>query len=183
MTTMTQPAPLRTANDLRALPDEGAGYELLSGTLIAIEPPSEAHERLVDRLRSILSAHVEDGDLGALFRAPWPVEISRYDLVRPDLAFVSWGRDGVIAVDGVRGAPELVVEMLSPASRDRDRGEKQRMYNWAKVFEYWIVDPDARTFEAFTKTPTGYKPIEHDGRQLTSVLLPDLTLDLAELFG
>ncbi|MCC6791635.1 MAG: Uma2 family endonuclease [Thermomicrobiales bacterium] len=180
---MSRTAPLQTASDLRALPDEGLGFELLSGTLIAREAPADTHERLVDRLREALSAHVEDGDLGALFRAPWPVEISRYDVVRPDLAFVSWGRDGVIDVDGVKGAPELIVEVLSPDSRERDRGEKQRLYAWAKVFEYWVVDPEAGTFEALTRTRAGYQPIPHDGRTFQSVLLPDLRMELSELFG
>jgi Uma2 family endonuclease len=179
---MMQPAPMRTATDLRALQDEGAGYELLSGILIAIEPPTASHERIVDLLRAALSAHVEDGDLGALFRAPWPVEISKYDVVKPDLAFVSWGREGVIDVDGVKGGPELVVEVLSPGSRERDLGEKKRMYTWAKVFEYWIVDPEARSFTGLTRTNAGYQPVEHDGRTFHSALLPDFTLDLTGLF-
>ena len=179
---MSQTTPLRTATDLRGLPDDGANYELLSGTLIEREKPTAEHEQLVNRLRVALSAHVEEGDLGALFRAPWPVELSKFDVVKPDLAFVSWGRDGVIDVDGVKGAPELIVEVLSPESRTRDLGEKKRLYAWARVFEYWVVDPAERTFTGLTGGTQGYDPIPHDGRQFQSVLLPDFQLDLKALF-
>jgi Uma2 family endonuclease len=179
---MTQPAPLRTANDLRALPEGGERFELLSGTLIERDAPSDQHERLVDRARDWLSAHVDDSDLGAVFRAPWPVEISRYDLVRPDLCFVAWGRAGVIDVDGVKAGPELVVEVLSAETRDRDLGEKKRLYTWAKVFEYWVIDPEDLTFTAFGRVKNGLQLIEHDGVTFTSVLLPDFTLDLSSLF-
>jgi Uma2 family endonuclease len=180
---MSQTTPLRTVKDLGELPDDGANYELLSGTLIEREEPTAEHERLVNRLREALSAHVEEGDLGALFRAPWPVELSRFDVVKPDLAFVSWGRDGVIDVDGVKGAPELIVEVPSRESRARDLGEKKRLYAWSKVFEYWIVDPEERTFTGMTQGAQGYDPIPHDGRKFESVLLPDFQLDLAALFA
>jgi Uma2 family endonuclease len=179
---MSQTTPLRTAKELRGLPEDGASYELLSGTLIERDKPTAEHEQLVDRLRKALSAHVEEGDLGALFRAPWPVELSRFDVVKPDLAFVSWGRDGVIDVDGVKGAPELIVEVPSTDSRARDLGEKGRLYAWSKVFEYWVVDPEERTFTGLTRGNQGYDPIPHDGRQFQSVLLPDFRLDLVALF-
>lgn len=180
---MSRTTPLQTVNDLRALPDDGPLKELVSGTVIMRETPTPEHEQLVDRLRAFLSAHVDKGDLGAVFRSPWPVELSRYDLVKPDLAFVSWGRDGVIDVDAVKGAPELVVEVLSPESRERGLAEKQRLYAWSRVFEYWVVDPDARTFQAFTLTSMGYQAIEHDGRQFQSLLFPDLAIDLERLFS
>jgi Uma2 family endonuclease len=88
----------------------------------------------------------------------------------------------VIGIDGVRGAPELIVEVLSPETRERDLGEKKRLYQWAGVFEYWIADPEAHTFVAFTKTPQGYQPIAVDGGTFQSVLMPDFELDLERLF-
>lgn len=179
---MTHHGPLKTVNDLRGMPDDGAGFELLSGTLLPQEAPTDAHEQIVDRLRAMLSEHVDQGDLGAVFRAPWPVELSRYDLVRPDLAFVAWGRTGVIDVDAVKGGPELVVEVLSPESRERDLGEKKRLYAWGKVFEYWVIDPQAATFAAFTRAKLGFQPIEHDSITFRSELLPDFTLDIPALF-
>lgn len=180
---MSQTTPLQTARDLHVLPEGGAVYELLSGTMIEREKPTAEHERLIDRLRGLLSAHVEEGDLGALFRAPWPVELSKFDVVKPDLAFVSWGRDGVIDVDGVKGAPELIVEVLSPESRTRDLGEKKRLYAWSKVFEYWVIEPDEHTFIGLTRGSQGFDPIAHDGKRFQSVLLPDFQLDLAALFA
>jgi Uma2 family endonuclease len=137
----------------------------------------------VQRIQQLLTDHVDQGDLGAVFRGPWPVELSKYDLVKPDVAFVSWGREGVIRVDGIYGAPELVVEVTSPESAHRDRGEKKRLYQWAGVFEYWVVDPVNCAFDAFTRTRQGFQPIAVDGTTFQSVLLPDLELTIVTLFG
>lgn len=179
---MPRTTPLKTVDGLPVLTEDGPVVELVSGEAIERETPTARHDQLVQRLHGALSAHVEESDLGAVFRMPWPVELSRYDLVRPDLAFVAWGRDGAIKVDRVRGAPELVVEVLSPESRERDLGEKKRLYQWARVFEYWVVDPDAAEFHGFTKESQGYVPIPVEGSRFRSVLLPDLELDLTALF-
>ena len=119
---MARTTPMTTADDLRARPDDGTIYEVVSTALVPREKPSRKHDRAVERVHALISAHADEGDLGAVFRWPWPVELSRYDLVRPDVAFVAWGRDGVIGVDGVRGAPELIVEVVSPETRERDEG-------------------------------------------------------------
>lgn len=179
---MPRMTPMTTADDLRARPDDGTVYEVVSTELVACETPSKTHERTVERVHAVLSKHADEGDLGAVFRWPWPVELSRYDLVRPDVAFVAWGRDGVIGVDGVRGAPELVVEVTSSESRERDLGEKKRLYQWAKVFEYWVADPDEKTFRAFTRTQFGFQPISLDGTSFRSVLIPELSFDVTTLF-
>lgn len=179
---MSRTTPMFTADDLRKRPDDGTIYEVVSTGLVAREMPSKKHDRMVERLHAVLTAHADEGDLGAVFRWPWPVELSRYDVVRPDVAFVSWGRDGVITVDGVRGAPELIAEVVSPETRARDLGEKKRLYQWAKVFEYWIVDPDEKTFQAFTRTKFGLQPIPLDGTTFRSVLMPELSFDVSSLF-
>jgi Uma2 family endonuclease len=180
---MSRTTPLKTVEDLRAMPEGGPIFELVSGEAFERETPTARHEQLVQRLHDALSAHVEESDLGAVFRMPWPVELSRYDLICPDLSFVAWGRDGAIGVDGVHGAPELVVEVLSPESSERDLGEKKRLYQWSGIFEYWVVDPEAPAFLGFTKTPGGYEPIANEGLRFRSVLLPEFELDLERLFA
>jgi Uma2 family endonuclease len=179
---MPRTTPMTTADDLRARPDDGKIYEVISTELVVREKPSKKHDKAIDRAHALLSAHADEGDLGAVFRWPWPVELSRYDLVRPDVTFVAWGRDGVIGVDGVRGAPELIVEVVSPETRERDLGEKQRLYQWAKVFEYWVVDPDEKGFQAFTRTKFGLQPIPFEGTAFRSVLMPELSFDVETLF-
>lgn len=179
---MTQRPGLLTVDAVRGLPEDGKTYELLGGELIEREPPTIAHEKLLARLHKKLSKHVDDGDLGAVFRHPWPVELSKYDLVRPDIYLVTLARSGVVTPDAVRGAPELVVEVLSPASRERDLGEKLRLYAWAGVFEYWALDPEARIFAAKRKATQGYADLPVEPDRYRSDLLPDLVLDLAWLF-
>ena len=126
--------------------------------------------------------HVETADLGAVFRYPWPLELSKFDIVRPDLYFVSWRERGIES-DRVTATPELVVEVVSPESKSRDMGEKKRLYAWAGVFEYWIVDPVERTFVAKKKGRQGYDDLSSDGNRFESDLMPGLAIDLTALFA
>jgi Uma2 family endonuclease len=174
-------APHSLADPIRATNDEGTIVEIISGEIVSRVNPRGVHEELIARIHDSLSQHADAQDLGAVFRLPWPVELSKFDLVRPDVYFVAW-KDGVLDVDGVRGVPELIVEVVSADTRDRDFGEKKRLYAWSGVFEYWIVDPVAGTFQAFCKGKSGYDPIPIPGSTLSSVFLTGYELDLDWLF-
>jgi Uma2 family endonuclease len=179
---MTRQTPLTTADAARNAPPDGPMIEVVSTELVTRETPSPAHDAAVERLHALLSAHADKTDLGAVFRAPWPVELSRYDLVRPDICFVGWDREGVMRIDGIVGPPDLIVEVVSPESRQRDEGEKKRLYNWARVLEYWLVDPEQRVIQAFTRTSRGYQPIPDVGGRFGSVVITGFELDTASLF-
>ncbi len=179
---MTNKRELYLVDHVKMLPDDGTVFELLSGEMIGRETPSDTHNNLADRLAGALTDHVDESDLGAVFRMPWPLELSKYDLVKPDIYFVAW-KEGVLAVDGVRGTPEFVIEVLSPESRPIDLGEKKRLYSWAGVFEYWVVDPETRTIQPMKKANQGYLPIEIEGDRLQSYVLPDFEIDLKWLFA
>jgi len=179
---MTNKRELYLVEHLKRLPDDGTVFELLSGEIIGREAPSETHAKVVDRLADALTQHVDESDLGAVFRMPWPVELSKYDLVKPDIYFVAW-KDGVMEVDGVRGTPEFVIEVLSPESSPFDLGEKKRLYAWAGVFEYWVVDPESKSIQPMKKVTQGYQLIEFEGSRLQSYVLPDFAIDLQWLFA
>lgn len=180
---MADTTQLLVAAQIRALREDGNRDELVSGEFVSRESSTPAHDRLLARLHEALSAHADDADLGAVFQFPWPLELSKLDLVKPDLFFVSWENPAQIRATDVCGTPELVVEVLSPESSARDRGEKKRLYSWSGVREYWIVDPGARTFTGFTRTAGGYVPIAASSDRFQSTLLPDLELDLEWLFA
>jgi Uma2 family endonuclease len=172
----------RLADQIRRTSEPGEIVELISGEIVRRSAPPREHAAIVAKLHAPLSEHVDKHDLGAVFQLPWPLELSKFDVVRPDLYFTALQRS-VPEADGVRGAPELVVEVISPETRERDRGEKKRLYLWSGVFEYWLVDPEHRTFTAMQKGKNSFEPIEHDGLRFNSVLIEDFSLDLESLFA
>lgn len=139
-TKLTNADYLKTADDER--------YELLDGKLVTSPSPSEIHQYCLGRLFLRLGAFVYGRNLGKVYCSPFDVVLSATDVVRPDLLFVSRTRAGIITVDtvdNVQGAPDLVIEILSPATTDRNGTIKLDLYARHGVREYWIVDPDART--------------------------------------
>ena len=121
-------------------------YELLDGDLILVPAPNLKHQKVQRRLGQRLSQFIEEHDLGEFFYAPCDVFLSNRNVVQPDLLFVSQEREDLLS-DGekVGGAPDLVVEILSPSTADKDRGIKRELYSTYGVTEYWLVDPIAET--------------------------------------
>lgn len=125
------------------MPDDGNRYEAIGGALYMTPAPSVRHQTICGILYRELCRLLVDTDYGRLWFAPVGVEFpGTGEGVQPDLVFVSNERRGIVAEDWLRGAPDLVVEILSPSTSARDRGIKLRLYERQGVAEYWIVDPD-----------------------------------------
>ena len=126
--------------------------------------------------------------LGRVFLSPLDVVMSDYDVVEPDLLFVSGDQQSIVTEANVRGAPALVVEVLSPATRRRDEGIKRRLFDSKGVREYWLVDPKARRVSICRRSADGTFPLVDtpteagDGR-LTTPLLPGFSFSLQDLFA
>jgi Uma2 family endonuclease len=135
--------PYRDA-DYRTLPEEPR-CELLFGRLVLTPGATFEHGEVVALLASLLRDHVE-GHGGRLAVAPVDVALAEHSVVQPDLIWVSRERAGRVGAR-VEGAPDLVIEVLSPSTAQRDRGEKLALYAAAGVTEYWLVDPDSKLFE------------------------------------
>ena len=106
-------------------------------------------------------------------------------MVQPDILFVAKERLRIIGKSNIPGAPDLVIEILSPGTRQKDLAIKRKIYARFGVQEYWIVDPDAATVEVLTWKESGYftAGIYGVSDSLSSPLLPQLTLPLREIFG
>ena len=142
MSTMQTTAPT-TWEDVLRMPDDGNRYEFIGGRLYMTPAPAIRHQRISRRLQSALMRVLRDGGHGEVFDAPVLVEFpGTGDRVQPDLLFVSHERRGIIGEKQVTGAPDLVVEILSPSTAHRDRGIKLDLYARHRVRQYWIVDPD-----------------------------------------
>ena len=160
-------------------------YELINGDLIIMAPaPREAHQRADMKLGTRLDTFVEERDLGRVYSAPFDVVLSNTVVVQPDLMFISNERLHIITEDNIRGAPDLVIEILSPSTAGRDRTVKRTIYAGFKVKEYWQVDTDAKTIMVLLLGEDGYdvEGIYGEGQTLTSPTLEDFTLNLDEIF-
>ena len=119
-------------------------YELIDGELIMVGAPNEAHQTASVFLVSRMFTFADDRELGKVLHAPYDVILSDTDVVQPDILFVSNERAHIRTPANIRGAPDLVVEILSPSSTSRDWREKFELYSKHGVKEYWIIDPPNR---------------------------------------
>ena len=132
-----------TYEDYKNTPEDER-YELIDGELIMAAAPKEAHQRVDMRLGWRLGSHVETNELGFVYSAPFDVYLSETDVVQPDLLFISKERAHIITDANVQGAPDLVIEILSPSTASLDWTRKRELYAKYGVREFWIVAPDAR---------------------------------------
>ncbi len=141
MSTMQTQAPT-TWEDVLRMPDDGNRYEFIGGRLYMTPAPVTRHHRVLRRLWLALCRILMDSGHGEVFSAPLLVEFpGTGDRVQPDLLFVSSEKQAIIGEKQVLGAPDLVVEILSPTTAHRDRGIKLDLYARHWVRQYWIVDP------------------------------------------
>jgi Uma2 family endonuclease len=146
-----------TYADYAALPDDGNRYEIIAGVLYMTPAPGIGHQSVSARMVTFLVTHVEFAGLGRVFAAPVDVELAPDTVVQPDIVVVLSASLHRITPSRIIGAPDLVVEILSPGTAGYDRREKQDAYARAGVGEYWIVDPGAQTVELLTLDQGRYR--------------------------
>ena len=187
-TGMQTPAAKLTYVDFLRFPDDGNRHEIIAGEHFVTPAPSLRHQRILRRLLVALNAAVEEQSAGEVLCAPFDVVLSQHDVFEPDLLFVSAARREVLTPACAQGAPDLVVEILSPASRRQDEVLKRDVYERAGVNEYWIVDPEAETVKVLRRGNDGQFGraqllSRRDGDALTTAMLPGLGVALGPLFA
>jgi Uma2 family endonuclease len=174
-----------TYEDLLLMPDDGKCRELIGGELYVTPSPATAHQRFIRRLNYVLDGFVTGHGLGEVFFAPLDVYLAPGDIVEPDLFFVSNSRAERITEKNIQGAPDLVVEVISEASRRTDKKTKLRLYERFDVAEYWLADPVVQTVEVYTRNQEHklVRTAEYDETGLlTSAIFPGLAINCAELW-
>jgi Uma2 family endonuclease len=172
-----------TYDDYCRLPDNGRRYEIIDGELFVTPSPRRAHQKVVTQLSRVLGNFVEAGDCGEVYVAPFDVVFSLFDVVEPDILYVSKKRASVVTEENVQGAPDLVVEVLSASTAEIDRTTKLKLYARYGVQEYWLIDPERCTAEIYRREPQGFERVaslEASG-SLTTPLLPGFSVTLREL--
>ena len=159
-------------------------YELLHGELVMAPAPREIHQYALINLIIEIGAFVKKHNLGDVYSAPTDVVLSDLNVVQPDLLFISNERAHIITPENIQGAPDLVVEILSPSTAERDRSVKSDLYAEHGVHEYWIVAPDARTITVFLLDEGAFEEVDtySEGETLTSPMLAGFTFTLEGKF-
>jgi len=184
------PAPTRvrlTYDDLVNLPDDGMRHEIIDGELYVTASPNLRHQIVSGHVHLLIGTWLEAHPIGRILYAPFDVKFSTFDVVEPDLLYVSHARaETVLTRAFASGAPELVVEIGSPGTRKRDETIKKRLYERAGVDEYWFIDPEIDVVRVYRCLDGGFGPgseLSLDADDvLTTPFLPGLELRLADIF-
>jgi len=172
--------------DYLQLPEDKR-YEIIDGDLFMVPSPNEAHQRFLVTLTNIMVNYVRKNKLGSIYCAPFDVLFSEEDIVQPDIIFVSNENRKIITKDNIKGAPDLLVEILSPGTSKRDLGIKKKLYAKNGVCEYWIVDPAQETIEVLNLKEGAFLGKSYNTgvgqtSRLSSSVIQGFDIDIKEIF-
>lgn len=136
-----------TADDYLAMPDDGRRYELLDGVLEEMTAPGLRHQRVIGRLYVVLVRALQETGIAEVLLSPFDVVLEERTVLQPDLVVIRPDNAGILNPRNARGAPDVVVEILSESTRRKDLVRKARLYARAGVPWYWIVDPEIDRLE------------------------------------
>ena len=173
-----------TARDFMELPEGPPYYQLIEGDLYMSPSPAPFHQDIVGNIFYLLRRYLEKNRLGTVRTAPSDVRLTELNVYEPDVYFVSKSRKSILTKHGVEGAPNLVVEVLSPRTAKLDKGAKRVIYARAGVEELWIVDPEAKRLHVYRLRESADEPVGTYGvrRKFESPLFPGLKIPVAKVF-
>ncbi len=173
-----------TYQDYTNLPPDDFHYQLIEGELIMTPAPNVIHQIVKSNIEKNLRNFVEENELGLVLDAPCDVVLDEHNVLQPDIFFISKERQKIITEDNIQGAPDLVVEVLSPNTAYYDLVEKKALYARFGVREYWIADPKLQWIEIYVLQDKNYRLHQRAEKDqtVTSALLPGFNLPLISVF-
>lgn len=176
-----------TYEDYLRLPEDGNRYEVIRGHLFVTPPPIYDHQFVLWSLGQTLGRFVHEHRLGIVLTAPFAVRLPARigNPVEPDLVFLRTEQRPRSGDRFFQGTPDLVLEVLSPSTRRRDRTIKLEAYRDAGVPEYWLVDPEDRTVVVqVLGEDRRYDELcrSGEGDTVRSAVLPGLEIRVGEIF-
>jgi Uma2 family endonuclease len=175
-----------TVHDYMQLPENpGKKSELIEGDLFMSPSPSRFHQEILGRLHGQIWTYLQVSPLGKIYAAPFDVTLTDLSVFQPDLCYYSKSRYSSLTDHGADGAPDLVVEILSPGSVKHDLGVKKEIYARTGVEEFWSVDPVKRTITVFqlSENSTTPRATLMESKTLTTPLLPGLKIKVRDVFA
>ncbi|MBE0478293.1 Uma2 family endonuclease [Candidatus Aerophobetes bacterium] len=169
--------------DYLSLPEDKR-YEIIEGELAMVPSPGWSHQTISMKIFQILAQYVASTNIGEVRYAPIDVIFSEENVLQPDILYIAKERSGIIEERGVEGAPDLVVEILSHATRQKDKGIKRKIYAKYGVKEYWIVDSENRTIEVSSLGKKGLETTQvyPEGSTFSSPLLKGFSFSVKNIF-
>jgi Uma2 family endonuclease len=159
--------------------------EWIEGKVLLMSPTSSRHQDIVVFLITLLNLYISTRNLGKVYTAPYQMRLHQPPRGRePDVLFVAQANLGQITKQYLDGPADLVVEVISPESSGRDRGDKFYEYEMAGVREYWLIDPQREQVEFYQLDNQGRYSLSLGGHigEYSSVVIPGLTLDVTWLW-
>ena len=175
-----------TYEDYLTFPDsDGIKKEIIEGELYMSPAPSIKHQAISKRLFRILDNYAYHNNSGEVYYAPCDVIFSDINIMQPDILFIAKNNYQILSDLNIQGAPDLLVEILSPSSIDTDRIFKKHIYEHYGVKEYWIVDPDTETIEIWALKNKIFQLASKSSKNQTvkSQLLKKMEIDLSNIFN
>jgi len=167
-----------------ALLPEGAPYQLIGGKLVMTPAPTTYHQIISMRLELKFANFVNENNLGLVLDAPIDVYFGEKETYQPDIIFIARDRFHIIEAAMINGAPDLVVEILSPSTGYYDLKKKARTYARHGVREYWVADPEDKSIEVYKGQEEKFtlnQRIEEEG-QIKSLVLDGLEVEVRDVF-
>ena len=164
------------------MPDDGNRYEIFDGVLEMMSPgPSTVHQGVSGKLYLLTQSCASEY---VIYMAPLDIILNRTNVLQPDLVMIRRDRLDIVTMRGIEGTPDLVVEVLSPGSRRRDKVRKAAIYARHGVSEYWIIDTAARTLERHLLIEGQYVigDLFEETDTVVSDKLPCVSFEVGELF-
>jgi Uma2 family endonuclease len=174
-----------TYDDYAAIPDDGKRYEVVKGVLYMCPAPNLGHQDVSGEIFVHLHRLVKMTGRGRVFIAPADVELSPGDVVQPDVFVILNEHLDRMTFSRLIGAPDLVVEVLSPGTMSHDLHGKREAYARARVPEYWIVSPSEQVIEVLELENDGYRSLGvfQGSAILPTRIVPDWSVPVAQLFA
>lgn len=173
-----------TYQDYLGLPNDGHVYQIIEGELYMVPAPTTYHQDILRDLGFIIWDYVRKIKWGKIYYAPTDVVFSSTEIVQPDIIGIAKGRLSIVKENGVFGAPDLIIEIISPSTMAIDVKLKKLLYQRCGVREYLLVYPEEKKIEAYLLIEGRYhlrgSYLRSDVLELTSI--PGLKLDLEEVF-
>ncbi len=154
------------------LEDDGFLYQLVEGVLIMAAAPILFHQDIVLELAMIINTFLKTHPMGKLYIAPTDVELDDKNIYQPDLLFVSHERSSILKGKRVVGSPDLIIEVLSEGTKRLDIGVKYKVYEQSGILEYWIVDPQKKSFKFYQLKDKLFHEIPVEKEYTSQVLSP-----------
>jgi len=173
-----------TYQDYLNLPNDRNRYEIIKGELIMTPAPKIIHQDISRNIEIELALFVQKHKLGKVYYAPCDIVLSNENVVQPDILFIPKENMDIITEDNIQGAPDLIIEILSPSTAYYDLIDKKEIYETFGVKEYWIVDPKKQWVEIYILKGNMFslhKRTKKTGK-IQSQLLKGFELDLEIIF-